>query len=57
MIERLGFPAHAGMDLCSLAKPISTSGFPRPRGDGPLHALDILAKHVVSPPTRGWTVL
>ena len=30
--------------------------FPRPRGDGPLDAVDV-AQKAVSPPTRGWTPL
>ena len=50
-----GFPAHAGMDPARHRSRSAHSGFPRPRGDGPLpRGLDE-ARAEVSPPTRGWT--
>ena len=51
----LGFPAHAGMDPCAISASHRSSGFPRPRGDGPASHLFRLDHLTVSPPTRGWT--
>ena len=34
--NRIGFPAHAGMDPMGIGNPFKSMGFPRPRGDGPL---------------------
>ncbi len=50
------FPAHAGMARGSVAVGIRTTGFPRPRGDGP--PSDLHKRHgcAFSPPTRGWPV-
>ena len=45
------------MDPSKLPPPPLFSWFPRPRGDGPhVHQVDASAC-LVSPPTRGWTVL
>ena len=52
-----GFPAHAGMDRQRGSSAASRSGFPRPRGDGPLCRGSRIGPTSVSPPTRGWTVL
>ena len=35
VIERIGFPAHAGMDPDSTVLTPDRGRFPRPRGDGP----------------------
>ena len=51
----VGFPAHAGMDPCAISASHRSSGFPRPRGDGPASHLFRLDHLTVSPPTRGWT--
>ena len=53
--ERIGFPAHAGMDLRGTTKPTSRIRFPRPRGDGPISFCSMTSACMVSPPTRGWT--
>ena len=50
-----GFPAHAGMDPGSTICATARTGFPRPRGDGPLPSDYFTTLPVVSPPTRGWT--
>ena len=55
--ERLGFPAHAGMDLYRNRYQPMVMRFPRPRGDGPLGPVEAEAGTLVSPPTRGWTSL
>ena len=53
---RIGFPAHAGMDLRRLRAPPPRPGFPRPRGDGPVATRRGCRQSMVSPPTRGWTL-
>ena len=52
-----GFPAHAGMDPPPVHRPLRTRRFPRPRGDGPARGSRTRVSSLVSPPTRGWTVL
>ena len=52
-----GFPAHAGMDPPCGSSARSRARFPRPRGDGPCHEYMRLTVSMVSPPTRGWTLL
>ena len=52
-----GFPAHAGMDHVNVDTRWRCAGFPRPRGDGPSVPDWRAAPTMVSPPTRGWTVL
>ena len=52
----IGFPAHAGMDLGFSLADVASSGFPRPRGDGPVSPSEADVQFPVSPPTRGWTV-
>ncbi len=52
-----GFPAHAGMDPRSHHAPYASRRFPRPRGDGPSLLEGTVRRLVVSPPTRGWTVI
>ena len=52
---RTGFPAHAGMDPVPIARLFASTGFPRPRGDGPDLGLPDVRIDEVSPPTRGWT--
>ena len=51
----VGFPAHAGMDLCRHNGRSLRRRFPRPRGDGPSQLGRPAAHRQVSPPTRGWT--
>ena len=53
---RLGFPAHAGMDLTQQQMVSLVVGFPRPRGDGPARGSREVDQVPVSPPTRGWTL-
>ena len=53
---RLGFPAHAGMDLPSPWLPRSRRRLPRTRGDGPLRGKGRSGGAAASPHTRGWTV-
>ena len=52
-----GFPAHAGMDPGRIRLGFTPSGFPRPRGDGPVRVYEFDVPDSVSPPTRGWTHL
>ena len=52
-----GFPAHAGMDPGIPWSSTATWRFPRPRGDGPGYGEWSDTGTMVSPPTRGWTVL
>ena len=54
---RTGFPAHAGMDRFADWRPGRRLRFPRPRGDGPLPRIGTFLVFMVSPPTRGWTLL
>ena len=55
-VMKMGFPAHAGMDLPHVVSVIGIARFPRPRGDGPL-PIEITGFDIqVSPPTRGWTL-
>ena len=53
---RGGFPAHAGMDPHELMLELASTGFPRPRGDGPGRRPHAVPACRVSPPTRGWTL-
>ena len=52
---RRGFPAHAGMDPKQTIFDLISTGFPRPRGDGPINGTLHNVVPKVSPPTRGWT--
>ena len=54
--NRVGSPAHAGMDPSSRAPPACSRRLPRPRGDGPLAALSEEQFDEAPPPTRGWTL-
>ena len=49
-----GSPAHAGMAPPGIAPAVTSSRFPRPRGDGPLFDHSAIGKALVPPPTRGW---
>ena len=51
-----GSPAHAGMVHTRQLRGWLKSGFPRPRGDGPLAELRIELTGTVPPPTRGWSL-
>ncbi len=53
--QALGFPAHAGMDPRPCRCCPGSTGFPRPRGDGPYLLASVDDTFQVSPPTRGWT--
>ena len=55
--EAPGFPAHAGMVPYHRQGETARAGFPRPRGDGPIHASMPEPVSEVSPPTRGWSRL
>ena len=52
---RRGFPAHAGMDPGSRARPARYRGLPRTRGDGPPPSALRRPGQQASPHTRGWT--
>ena len=52
-----GFPAHAGMDPPAGTSAGNSTGFPRPRGDGPVVTFTYDDAMRVSPPTRGWTTM
>ena len=55
--ERLGFPAHAGMDPEVHPMDPGRRRLPRTRGDGPRPAGRCGAGCSASPHTRGWTVI
>ncbi len=48
-------PAHAGMDLLDLLRPLVHGSFPRTRGDGPCVPRHINPPNALPPHTRGWT--
>ena len=52
---RVGFPAHAGMDLCRSPGLRPAARLPRTRGDGPLGLPARTGPQQASPHTRGWT--
>ena len=54
--ERLGFPAHAGMDPSASHPAADGGGLPRTRGDGPFVGEGREALTQASPHTRGWTL-
>ena len=54
--QRLGFPAHAGMDRRRRGRCWACNRLPRTRGDGPCHADQAATLRRASPHTRGWTL-
>ena len=55
--ERVGFPAHAGMDPGRWPACSCRGGLPRTRGDGPGRGVRAGERQRASPHTRGWTRL
>ena len=52
-----GFHAHAGMVPRSSGRFANEARFPRPRGDGPTYVFSEVSIPLVSPPTRGWSLV
>ena len=48
------FPTRVGMARQIPLAPAVMSGFPHPRGDGPLPLLTLLLGRLISPPAWGW---
>ena len=51
------FPARAGMDPACTSRRVSSTGFPRTRGDGPDDDGASVPLSRLSPHARGWTVI